>query len=70
MRVKCCICQVFNELPIELKGTLASCPRENCLVCNKREEFIGTLYTAAKQDVHPLEFMKKVLKNEILAIGS
>ncbi len=62
--------KVFNDNSIVLGGTYVSRPRENCHSCGKREEFIGTVYTAAKGGVHDDTFMKKVLKGEIPAVGA
>ncbi|KAF9944318.1 hypothetical protein BGZ70_004794, partial [Mortierella alpina] len=61
--------KAFNDNSIALKGTWVSRPRENCHSCGKREEFIDTVYTAAKDGVHDDSFMKKVVTGEIPAVG-
>ncbi|KAF8941778.1 hypothetical protein BGZ47_007196 [Haplosporangium gracile] len=61
--------KVFNDDSIDISATWVSRPRENCHSCGKREEFIDHVYTAAKNGVHGTMFMKKVLTDEIPAIG-
>ncbi|KAF9286500.1 hypothetical protein BGZ68_002868 [Mortierella alpina] len=61
---------VFDAPSMTLKGTWVSRPRTNCPHCGKREEFIDQIYTAAKQNVHPTDFMRAVVLNEIPAIGT
>jgi hypothetical protein len=46
---------------INLKGTWVTAPQGNCHSCGKKEDFLDSVYTASRDNVHSAEFMKRAI---------